>query len=299
MASQPVDLHAVTAGVRVPNALETAGQFYDIWNLLTPPRHLNEAAIRALCRNAYLGGDWSVCRVLGRYRMFVDTGDVGLSTFLLLDGYWEMWTTEAMLRFIRPGMTVLDIGANLGYFTLLMADLAGPAGRVLSFEPVPHMAERLRRSVHVNGFAATTQVHELALDDHEGEAMMFVPPTEPKNAHFSPVSGREGEVNVRLQRADRIEGTLDADFIKIDVEGSEERVWLGMEGILQRNRPLTVFLEFTAARYASAEKFLNSILSRGFALYRVDYFDAGVVPTTREAVLAAPPGEDQMLVLVR
>lgn len=289
-----------SAVVRAATPLEQFGQYFDIWNLLKPPRHLNEAAVRALCRNAFLGDDWSVCRVLGRYRMFVDTRDVGLSTFLLLDGYWEMWTTEAMLRFIRPGMTVVDIGANLGYFSLLMGDLVGPTGRVVAFEPNPRMAERARRSAHVNGFAGITQVHEVALSDHSGDTMMFVPPTEPKNAHFSQAMGREGEIRVRVQRADAFDAILDADFIKIDTEGAEEMVWRGMDGILRRDRPLTVFLEFTPARYLDAAAFLDSILAGGFALNRIDYFDpAGVVAVSRADVLDAPPHEDQMLVLVR
>lgn len=294
-------MSAVSVGIpaqRPNEALEDAGQFFEIWNLLKPPRHLNEAAVRALCRNAYLGDDWSVCRVLGRYRIFVDTKDVGLSTFLLLDGYWEMWTTEAMLQFVRPGMTALDIGANLGYFTMLMADLAGPSGRVLAFEPVPRMAERLRQSVHVNGFAGTTHVHELALGDAPGEIDMFVPQLEPKNAHFSPAEGRPGEVRVPIARADQIEGALDADFIKIDVEGAEEGVWRGLEGILRRGRALTIFLEFTPARYANAAAFLSTILAENFALHRIDY-TAGVVPVSLETVLGAPPHEDQMLVLIR
>jgi len=285
---------------RSASPLEQAGQYFDLWQLRVPPRHLNEAAVRALCRNAYLGGDMAVCRVLGRYRMFVDTGDVGLSTFLLLDGYWEMWTTEAMLRFIRPGMTAVDIGANLGYFTMVMADLVGPGGRVVAFEPNPRMAERARRSAHVNGFAPYTQIHEVALSDEPGDTVMFVPPTEPKNAHFSQSSGRDGEIRVRVQRADAFDALLDADFIKIDTEGAEELVWRGMAGLLHRNRPLTVFMEFTPARYGDAPAFLDAILAAGFALHRIDYFDPQVVvPTTREAVLSAPAHEDQMLVLIR
>lgn len=280
---------------RVPTPLEDAGQFYDIWNLRTPPRHLNEAAIRALCRNAYLGGDLSVCRVLGRYRMFIDTNDVGLSTFLLLDGYWEMWTTEAMLQFIRQGMTVIDVGANLGYFTMLMADLTGPSGKVLAIEPNPQMASRLRRSAFVNGFGTNTAIHEIAVGDHDGTIGLAIPDGEPKNAHLSATGTG---LSVPIRRLDSLPDATDADVIKIDVEGGEEGVWRGMAGILARNRPLTVLLEFTPGRYADAAAFLDTILASGFSLMKVDY-TAGVISTTREAVLAGHPAEDQMLVLIR
>ena len=127
---------------------------FDIWKLVQQPkieRAQNEAAIRGLCRNAYLGDHTSLCRVLGRYKMFVDTRDIGIASHLLLDGFWEMWVTEEMLRHVRQGMTVLDIGANLGYFSLLLADLTGPRGRVIAFEPNPLMSSLARRSIEVNG----------------------------------------------------------------------------------------------------------------------------------------------------
>ena len=114
------------------------------------------------------------------------------------------------------------------------------------------------------------------------------------------VRGRDGEIRVRVQRADAFDALRDADFIKIDTEGAEDAVWRGMAGLLRRNRPLTVFMEFTPARYGDAAGFLDAILADRFALHRIDYFDPEVVvPTTREAVLSAPPHEDQMLVLIR
>src|SRR5262245_27706135 len=90
----------------------------------------NEAVIRGLCANAYLGDHISLCRVLGRYSMYVDTRDIGFSSHMLLSGFWEMWVTEAIVARVKPGMRVVDCGANLGYFSLIMADLAGPAGHL-------------------------------------------------------------------------------------------------------------------------------------------------------------------------
>jgi hypothetical protein len=101
-------------------------------------RTLNEATIRSLCHSAYLGDNTALCRVLGRYKMYVDSQDFGLSPHLMLDGYWEMWVTEALVSLVRPGMVVADIGANLGYYALLLADLVGDAGMVHAFELTPH-----------------------------------------------------------------------------------------------------------------------------------------------------------------
>ncbi|WP_233247757.1 FkbM family methyltransferase [Caulobacter endophyticus] len=124
-----------------------APRLFELDRLNTRPRGENEAEIRLRCASAFLGRGVSVCRVLGRYKLFVDGLDYGLGPHLLLDGYWEMWTTEAIARAVKPGMTVVDVGANLGYFTLLMADLVGAGGRVHAFEPNPQIATLLARSV--------------------------------------------------------------------------------------------------------------------------------------------------------
>jgi len=273
---------------------------FDITALKPQTRQHNEAVIRGLCHNAYLGDNSSLCRVLGRYGMFVDTTDLGFSSHMLMSGYWEMWVTEAMVARVRPGMHVVDCGANLGYFTLIMADLVGPGGRVDAFEPNPAIAAKLAKSMELNGFLDRTTVHEAALAQASGEALLHVPPREPKNAYLSPVAARAADSSVAIKtlRLDEIESAETIDLIKIDVEGAEENVWTGMQRILDAKRALTVILEFASARYADPKGFIDRILSHGFSLELIDYV-AGVVPTTCEEILSRPAGIDQMLVFVR
>lgn len=277
---------------------EAQGAIFDIWALRSGDRWRHEAVIRGLCQTAYLGDHTAICRVLGRYKMFVDTKDVGVASHLMLDGYWEMWNTEAIVGLIKPGMTALDIGAHCGYFSLLLADLVGPEGRVLSFEPNPPIAELLRRSIAVNGFDGRTTVHEVALGDQSGAAILDVPRNEPKNAHVVQGVAGPGMVEVPLQRADRIAGAAEVDFIKIDAEGAEQAIWKGLEGILQQRRPLTILLEFAGVRYADPASFLDEILAYGFNLAEVDLV-GGIRDRTREQVLNASPVIDQMLLLTR
>lgn len=277
---------------------EAQGSIFDIWALRSGDRWRHEAVIRGLCQTAYLGDHTAICRILGRYKMFVDTKDVGVASHLMLDGYWEMWNTEAIIGLVKPGMTVLDVGAHCGYFSVLLADLVGPSGKLLSFEPNPPMAELLRRTIAVNGFDGRTTVYELALGDANGSATLDVPKNEPKNAHVVKGAVGPGMVEVPLRRADDIADALDADFIKIDAEGAEQAIWKGLNGVLSRNRPLTILLEFAAVRYDNPAGFLDEILSRGFHLGEVDLV-GGVQGRTREEVLSAPPSEDQMLLLTR
>jgi FkbM family methyltransferase len=271
---------------------------YDIWRLLSYPRVDCEAEIRSLCRNAYLGNHTALCRVLGRYKMFVDTRDIGISSHLMLDGFWEMWITEAMMRAVRRGSTVIDVGANLGYFTMLLADLTGPEGRMLSFEPNPELTSRLRKSIEVNGFAPYTGLHEMALGGAEGFAALDVDDTQPGGGRVVPLNPEGAALRVPVGRLDQIPGALDAEFIKIDVEGFEEHVWDGMTAILARRRPLTIFMEFTVSRYANPRNFLERIMADGFPLEIVD-FSAEIVPISIDELFARPHTIDHMLVFRR
>ena len=260
-----------------------------------------EAAIRARCATAYLHDTDALCWALGRYRMVVDTADIGLSTYLMLDGYWEIWVTEVVAGLIRPGMSVVDCGANLGYYTLLAADRVGPNGCVHAIEPNPALARRLRRSLTINGFADRTTLHEVALADRPLDVAFRIPADEPKNGHIAELpadeaAGQADCIAVPALPLDTVIGNAAVDFVKVDVEGAEEALWRGMRGILARGRPLTVLLEFNLARYADPAGFLDGIAGHGFRLQRIDETD-GARPVSREAVLAGPAMADQMLLL--
>lgn len=265
-------------------------------------RDLNEGLIRDLCENAYLGNETAVCRILGRYKIFVDTQDVGLSMHLLLEGYWEIWVTEVLASLAKPGMVAVDVGANVGYFSLLLADCVGPNGALHAFEPNPEMASRLRKSLSCNGFDGHAVIHQTGLDDNDGEALLVVPDNEPKNgfvvpAGSAPIPGSR-QIAARTRRLDSYPALLRADLIKIDAEGAEERIWQGMRGIFDQGRPLTILLEFNPSRYRDPAAFMALFQREGFQLARIDFVD-GSVPISPEAVLESPPSQDQMLVLSR
>jgi FkbM family methyltransferase len=299
---------------------------YDIWRILSYPREHVEAEIRALCTTAYLGDHDSLCRILGRYKMYVDTRDVGIASHLMMEGYWEMWVTAAMMQCVRRGSVVADVGANLGYFTLLLADLTGAEGRVLSFEPNPNLASRLRRSISVNGYGGFTDFYEFALGAADGEVEMEIDDQMPGGGRALPErliakrserksmmtandyyggasSGAAQAADARprivpVRRFDEIEHALDVEFMKIDVEGFEPHVWSGMTGLLERKRPLTIFMEFTIQRFPDARQFLDEILSHGFSLEIVDLRN-GIQPITAEQLFAGPHHIDHMLVFRR
>lgn len=94
------------------NSFDSLGKFK--LNLLSSfenrPQNLN--AMTSKCLNAYLGDYTSVCKILGRFLIYIDTRDTVIGIELLMKGYWEIHNSECMARLIKPGMNVIDIGAN-------------------------------------------------------------------------------------------------------------------------------------------------------------------------------------------
>jgi FkbM family methyltransferase len=274
---------------------------------LLPLAHLSglsrarcEEAIRASADSAYLGDHRAICRVLGRYKMFVDTRDLDLSAHLLFDGFWELWVTRTLAQLIRPGMVCVDIGAHIGYFTMLMADLTGETGEVHAFEPNAALRDLLDASARLNGFGAIVRSHPEPLFDADDVAVaLVVPPDEPGGGHIVTLGADEtGPDALRTRRLDSIAAVARIDLVKIDAEASEEAIWRGMRGLLDQGRPLTAIVEFTRKRYADAGGFLNAMLADGFSLRRIDP-ERGLLAVERSDVLAARADDDQMLVFAR
>lgn len=267
--------------------------------LLDHARPAAEAHFVARTRSQYLGSGTLLCQVLGGLKLFVIGEDVGFSPHMIFEGYWEYWLTRHFAQVIRPGDTVIDIGANLGYYTMLAADLVGETGRVVAIEPNPEVFRRLSASVSVNGFAARVSARNVALagPGESGERPFFVPSGEPKNGRFlAPHEDRE-----RLARCGTLGkvalGRLDpddfqrVDFIKIDVEGAELAVLSHLRPILDKFRPKVVcevnfgrgynWDDVTAAFGTDALQFLD--------------FDSTVKPLTRAMAETQQRGEDWLV----
>jgi FkbM family methyltransferase len=263
-------------------------------------RGRNEARIRALCANAYMGEDTSLCRVLGRYKMYVDSRDTDISAHLILDGFWELWVVEILAERVRSGMVCVDVGAHLGFFSLLMADLVGPSGHVHAFEPNPALRRRLADSLAANGLSGRATLHgSPLLDQDDIPVRLQVPPRQPGHAHVErmPQGGAIDDWPGRSRRLDGIEGLAAPDLIKIDAEGSEAAIWQGMRGWFAEARPMTVLLEFAPSRYADPAAFLAQIVADGFTIAVADP-EAGLQPSSAAAV-AAMRADNLMLVLSR
>jgi FkbM family methyltransferase len=253
-----------------------------------------EARIRACVQTVAIEEGVVLARVLGRNKMFLSTRDLGLSCHLMLDGFWEMWLTLFFASILKPGMTVIDVGANMGYYTVLFGDMVGPGGRVEAIEPVPATAELLRKSVELNGLAPFTRVRQAAAAERGGERVyVHVPAGEPKNAHLV---GEDwgGALPVETISIDALAQDMERlDLIKIDVEGSEEAVINGALEAFRRFSP-KVLLEFNCRRYASPAAFLD-LLEEHLGPARKLTYQGTLAPVDRETVLEPVEPDDILL----
>lgn len=255
----------------------------EIRDLLSQPREVLERFCEQKCQYAYLGGGEALTRVLGKYMMYVDSKDTSIAPHLMLNGYWESWITQVLTRLPR-GTRCVDIGANHGYFTLVLADLCG--SDVFAFEPQEHLAEMIRKSSIVCGFRSRVQVAQVAVGSKSGLVALELPPGEPHNRGAAwcvdgpPIGVAESTVVHLVTLDEAVPGTV--GFIKMDAEGFESEIWAGMSRHLE-SRP-TILMEFSPSRYEDAGGFLDEI-EKCYTLREIDN-GGNIVAAKREALLA-------------
>lgn len=189
------------------------------------------------------------------------------------EGTYEIALSQAMVKLVEPGWTCLDVGANRGYFTLLLAKLSGQNGRVVAFEAHPGNAAQVRGNVGVNGFEARVRVENQAVSDGSCAHLNLFPGREQRSEEWN-VVGHDVEGN-QTQSAMQIPAiSLDAyfpigsrvDFVKMDIEGAEVQALAGMRRLLRECRPL-VLIEFHGQEGWNSR---NELLEAGYLCYDTD-----------------------------
>lgn len=269
--------------------------------LIHEDRSALEAKARQQCQSTYVGNQLVLCRVLGKYLMYADADDISLMPRLCLDGFWEAWVTMAMARLLRPGWHCVDVGANHGYYTLIMADAVEHDGRVLAVEPNPRLAALLTLNIEVNGFQSHASVLQKAVTGTDAQKNNLVIPLRRMGdaTLCQPATAADEVVEVETVTLDSaLAAWPSVDLIKIDAEGSEDAIWAGMQQTLERNRDITIIMELTCPRYADPRAFLQAIQRAGFRLRYIDY-DASIKSATQEQLLTDRSKEYWMLFLHR
>ncbi|QHC26307.1 FkbM family methyltransferase [Streptomyces sp. GS7] len=230
-------------------------------------------------------------------RMAVDTQDL-IQRYIYLFGLWEPHLTHWLRRRLRPGDTFVDVGANIGYFSLLAAQLVGERGGVVSIEATPAFHRRLRRHAELNGLTRIRALNAAVSDaprtltfilasNHNMGAASIVPYEGPAEATFDVEA-------YPLPDLLAPEEVAAARVIKIDVEGAEGAVVRGLKPLLPRLRPdAEITVEVTPERMErlgdSVGELMETMREHGFHAYRLaNSYAAGSYPAAVRGPVAAP-----------
>lgn len=199
-------------------------------------------------------------------------------------------TVARLGRVVRPGMTVLDIGAHVGFYTLLLARLAAPGGRVVAVEPAPGNLDLLRRNI-APGPPVPIEVLPVAAGAEDRDRSLRLGTSSDTHSFYEhPLAGRTQTALVAQRRLDRL---LPAppDFVKVDVEGAELEALAGLEGVMTPDSPRAILVEVNpaclAAAGTSARALVDWLDRHGFAELELLDEVAGVAHRGADARRAA------------
>jgi FkbM family methyltransferase len=201
----------------------------------------------------YFGDHTALVATRWGAKMLVDTRDAAISAWIVLDGLWETHVTQWLQQTLRPGQVFVDVGANIGYFTLLGGQLVGPQGRVVAVEAHPGLADLLRRNVVMNGlYGYVTTWHRAAWSSTTTLQLH-------QRHNFSGASsvgaiGQEAldrlgdtEEMVAVQAValdDLLDGLPPVDVLKMDIEGAELQAFTGLARTLGASEKIAVMFEW-------------------------------------------------------
>ena len=218
------------------------------------------------------------------FRMNVDLGE-WIGQHIYLTGDYERPTTQLIKSLVRQGDTVVDVGANIGFITLLASRMVGSEGKVIAFEPVPSTCAALNANLALNG-ATNVVVHELALSDTAGVVTINEGPRRNKGlSSIRPINESTVQQRVRASPFDGMgQQTTRIRVVKIDVEGAEQLVLEGMRNTLTRHRPhLIVELtgEFLANFGHSAASISELLTPLGYECHEITAHGLADLPSDR------------------
>jgi FkbM family methyltransferase len=220
----------------------------------------------------------------GVVRLFVDLADhvIGLN---IVRGQYEVDEVRYMRSVLKPGDTAIDAGAHIGFFTMQMAAIAGPEGRVYAFEPVDANADLLERSIHENRFADRIDFHRAAAGATTGTATLTFP-VETLNTggayllrEGTPALAGNQKKTVPVVALDELPIRRPVRMIKMDVEGAEPLVIKGATALLREDRPVVLSelhpTQLERASGISAAAFLSSMRTIGYQAHLVAHGQVG------------------------
>ncbi|MCD5383454.1 FkbM family methyltransferase [candidate division WOR-3 bacterium] len=229
------------------------------------------------------------------HKMFLDSKD---SLSLSIYESYEPLETQLVKREIKRGNVVLDLGANIGYYTLIFAKLVGEEGKVFAFEPDPTNFALLEKNVEMNGYKNVMLIQK-AVSNKSGKLKLYLSENSMgDHAIFNLYEGCKF-IEIEAIRLDdyfkNYEGKI--DFIKIDTEGAEEQAIQSMLNLLKKNKTVKILTEFFPIGLKGSDidpaEYLNTLLKLDFKLYHINEQEKKIEPASIPKLLEIYSPEKQ------
>jgi FkbM family methyltransferase len=184
--------------------------------------------------------------------------------FQYLEPNYEPRVCGAIQRLVKPGFVCADVGAHVGYMTLLMAKHTGESGKVFAFEALPENAGLLKRNIQLNKLSHRVSVENVAVTDRtQSEVTLFRGPSSFESSAVGDTN--RGNFSVPGKSLDDYFAGKSLNFLKMDIEGAETYALRGMKTILNTQRP-TILLEVHDAGWPAVDQ----LVSAGYALHDLE-----------------------------
>lgn len=244
-------------------------------------KNLNEVNV---VNGTYVGSNRMLIKPVWGGLLFAKANDMSLTPFLTIEGMIEPNLTKYILNTIKPGMKVIDVGANIGYYTVMLGHMVGDGGWVHSFEANPEIYAILKDNIKANYINKRATANLNAVYSKKEKLTFYVEEQFNGNSSiFEP--GKEyftqfGENSIKKIEAlgipldEHFKGSDEVfDLVKIDVEGGEFEVFKGMKELLVQGRIKEVVFEWNQLRADTTEfrELLKELQNeRGFTFYLLD-----------------------------
>jgi FkbM family methyltransferase len=227
-------------------------------------------------------------RVRG-HSMYASTWDRVAALLLWKYGMLERSEMSLVREMVKPGMTVVDVGANVGLYTLEFARQVGKDGKVYAFEPSPGEYATLHKNVLANGYHNVTLVRK-ACSDKNGSATFYL--NEGNRGDNRLYDSKDGRKSVTVETV-RLDGYLAGrkiDIIKMDIQGAELLALKGMRKTIEANKSIVLLCEFEPSLLracgSTPEELLSLLRSLGFPFRYIDERTRTIRTATQERLMA-------------
>ena len=229
--------------------------------------------------------------VINEVKYHLDPKD---NNFLSVNKIYEPQVTKTINKIVKAGDWVVDIGANIGYYTLLLAKLVGPKGKVISFEPDPTSFKILKKSIKANNFKNII-LENKAITDKNQEIDFYLSKKDTRLHQIFNNPNSKEVLRIQTTTLDDYLKNFSAviNFVKIDIEGAEPLALQGMTKTIKKNSNIKIITEYVPNHLklsgCDGENYLKNLANLNFKFYDLDQIKEKNICIGKKQIIAKYP----------